>query len=214
MIETVVTFIEVHLIPLGPVGVIVAAFIEELIAPLPSPVVMLLSGFFFLDGLSGYDFWLTLVGAVALTYAIGVLLASFVWYGVARLAGKPAIDRFGRFVGVTWDQVEEIKAKMNNSHWDEWSLFILRVIPAVPSPAIALFCGAVRFNLISYSVITFVGVMIRASVFGSIGWYAGVQYQVYAEWISQWEKVITMVFLILVILFFGWWYFFRRAQKV
>ncbi len=207
MIETVINFIETYLVEYGVFGVALAGFFEELIAPLPSPVVMTASGFFFLEGVFSLSLVSSAILLVALPYAIGMLLASLIIYALGRFAGRPVIDRWGRFFGISWRDVERLQSRLKDSRIDEWSLFGLRIIPLVPSVAIALFCGFIRMNIFKYSIITLLGVMVRGVIFSLLGWYMGLQYLEYAEMISRFESLLML--LVAVVIFAFLVYFIR-----
>ncbi len=212
-IDQAITIIETYLTEWGVAGLLGGAFIEELIAPLPSPTVMTLSGFVFLQDLSGLSFWLTLIFGIAFIYATGMLAASLVWYFLARWAGGVVIDRWGRVLGITRGDMEKLQRRLDQTHLDESGLFFFRVIPVVPSAVVALFCGSIRFNIVNYCVITFIGVMVRASAFALIGWQAGEHYRKYALQIAKWEDVLFLSFLVAVLLIAVGWLLWRLYYK-
>ena len=87
---------------------------------------------------------------------------------------------------------EEIKKKLNKSQSDEFTLFILWFLPIIPSAAIAIFCGIVRYSLFKYILLGISGLFFRAIIIGLIGWQAGELYYVAAEQISLIENYILI----------------------
>jgi membrane protein DedA with SNARE-associated domain len=193
VIENLLIFLEQNIIPIGAGGVFLAGVIEEVIAPIPSALVMTAAGFLFVSGPVGADSIFKLILLVALPSAAGVTLGSLVVYGAAWWGGRALLDRWGRFLGLYWSDVEKLEAKLKESKKDEISVISARVIPIVPSVAISAFCGFIRMNLWKYLWITFLGMFIRAIILGSIGWQVGNVYHRYAEFISRLESLLFIV---------------------
>ena len=214
MIETIISFIEGVLVPFGALGVFAASFIEEVIAPIPSALVLLTSGFIFLHGVPlSFAFFSKLIFTIVIPASLGMTLGSLFIYGLGYVSGKPAILRFGRYLGVTWKDVETAENRLSGTSADEWGLFILRVIPVVPNVAIAAFCGLVRFSVSKYIVISVAGLSLRAFGLALVGALAGSFYDRYTEYLDQIEKIILVGFAILALAFIFILYA-RRRRKV
>src|SRR5438477_612068 len=82
---------------------------------------------------------------VVIPAAAGITLGSLMVYGIAYWAGKPALDKWGKWLGLGWKDVEAIQKKFSEKSFDEWGLFILRCIPILPSVAISAFSGLIRY---------------------------------------------------------------------
>jgi uncharacterized membrane protein YdjX (TVP38/TMEM64 family) len=78
---------------------------------------------------------------------VGVTIGSLLIYTLAYYLGKELIDRLGKYLGVSWENIEKAQSKFEESRSDEVVLFILRALPVVPSIAINVFCGFVRYDL-------------------------------------------------------------------
>jgi len=97
MIEYLVHFLQVYILPWGALGVFVASVIEEVIAPIPSALVMTMSGFLFVAGPISWNVVYSLIFKVAIPAALGVTLGSYVIYFAARFGGKFVIDKWGKY---------------------------------------------------------------------------------------------------------------------
>ncbi|MGM0628930.1 MAG: DedA family protein [Patescibacteria group bacterium] len=213
MIAGLVETLEVIIRSLGVWGVLAASFIEEIVAPLPSPVVMTTSGFFLLEGDLSLQFIFTLVFGVAIPYGVGVTLGSFFLYGIFRVFGEDAVRRWGSWFGISWSKVEDIKKKMDRSRWDEATLFFLRVIPIVPSAVLASVSGLIKMNFLKYTLITLIGVTLRACMFASLGWYLGEAYRKYAKTVGEIESIIGYGFLFLSLSFLIIMFIYTQARR-
>ena len=201
MTETFIHFVEANLVPLGAWGVFIASVIEEIIAPIPSAFVVASAGFFLLNSEISLYFFRDLFLIIAIPAAIGVALGSLVIFYIAYASGKPALTKWGKWLGLSWTDVEKTREKFSHTNKDEMALLIARTIPVIPSVAISAFCGLIRMNVWKYLVITFVGTIGRAAILGFIGAQAGALYYTYANSIGVFEDAFLIV-LALIIIFF------------
>ncbi len=204
MIDSALQFIELVLIPLGVFGVFMATFLEEVIAPIPSALVLTLAGFIFLQGPFSTDLLLKLIFVVVLPSALGVTIGSFFIYGIAYWSGKPVLEKWGKWLGLSWTDVEKIQTKFDGTKKDEIILFVLRTIPIIPSVAISAFFGLVRFNVKKYFILTFLGTCIRSFILGLVGWQVGALYHTYADKISHIEKYVFLGFGLAIFAFLAY----------
>jgi len=201
MIETLVTFLQENILPLGAGGVFLASVIEEVVAPIPSALVMALSGFLFVSGPINVWNILSLIFLVAVPAAFGVTLGSLFIYGVAWWGRKAALLKWGKWIGLSWNDIEVLKARLEKSKKDEKTIILARVIPIIPSVAISALCGFIQMRPFKYIRLTFLGMFIRAIILASLGWQVGNVYYRYVELISRFEKYILIIILILACIF-------------
>ncbi len=144
----------------------VGAFIEELIAPIPSPIVLTLSGSLAASQhrVMVYLLVLAIIGSVAKT------IGSVIIYIIADKAEDFFVDKFGRFFGVSHDDIEGIGKHLNNDWRDDVILTIIRSIPVMPSSPIAATCGLIKINMRTFIMSTFLGSIIRNLFFLYIGY--------------------------------------------
>jgi len=201
VIESAVTFLQMHVIPLGTLGVFLASFIEEVIAPIPSAVVVITAGFLFLSGPFSILLLKTSLLSIALPAAIGVTIGSLPFYYVSYYFGETAIRRWGKWFGFSWSSIEKIEKSFRYSYADEAILFGLRIFPIVPNVALNIFFGIVRMNIWRYLLFSFLGTYIRALILALIGWQVGALYYSYATLISSMENTLAIVILAAFIVF-------------
>jgi len=214
MIEKITSYIQPIVTEYGAIGVFLATLLEEIIAPIPSPLVPLMAGFFLLP--AGESF-LTIVRQVlfiiAFPVALGMTLGSLTVYGIGYWGGKPVIEKSKKWLGLSWGDVEKTRQKLIRGRADEITLFVLRVLPVVPGVAISGLCGMVRYHLKTFVIITFLGTFVRAAVLGIVGWYAGAMYVVYAGAISKIENYIFAILILLALFFVGRFIFLKKRRN-
>lgn len=193
MIQQIILIIETVVLPYGAAGVFAAAFLEEVIAPIPSALILTGSGFLFLGGDAlSFSAAAKLFYTVVLPSSLGITIGSLFVYFLAYAVGKPIIIRWGKFLGISWEKIEKAEQKFTRGYYDELTLFTMRAIPLVPSVAISAFCGLVRLKIKEYILFTFLGTLVRASLLGFLGWQVGSIYIVYAEYLQKIEKIVLL----------------------
>lgn len=203
-IENITSYIQPIITEFGPLGVFFATLLEEIIAPIPSPLVPLTAGFFLLPTNDWFvtTAWQALF-IIALPVAFGVTLGSIAVYSLGYLGGKSVIEKSKKWIGLSWEDVERTERKITKGRGDEITLFILRVLPIVPGVAISSLCGIVHYNIKTFVIITFFGSLVRATALGIVGWYVGSVYLAYIDAISKIEKYILIILIALIVFFVG-----------
>lgn len=127
-------------------GIAIAMFLENVFPPIPSEVIMGLTGMAVADGK------LTFAGAVA-AGTLGAVLGNWVWYWIGRAVGyarfKPLIDRYGRWLTLDWPEVEKIVNifKRFDRAIVFWARFLPQVRTMISLPAGMLVMSQLRFLL-------------------------------------------------------------------
>lgn len=202
MIDQFVQIAEASASAYGALGVFALAIFQEIFPPLPSTLVAMVSGFLFLGGaeISGAAFWNLFVG-VALPLSAGLTIGAMVIYGVVYALGRPAVERWGKYAGVSWADLEKLQSYMRRHVTDEWGLFIARALPLVPSVALNVFFGLVRWRPWMFATLTFFGTIIRALITGFIGWQVGNLYLAYASAIDRFQNIMLIAVVLVVALY-------------
>jgi len=204
MIQSFITFIEQVVIPYGALGVFFAEVIEEIIVPIPSALVLFTAGFVLLKDLVGFELLRNLIFVIAIPGALGLTLGSTFVYYLSYYGGKPFIEKYGRYLGISWQEILDFDEKMNKSVYDEYLFVFVRIIPIVPSSLITVFAGVTRMPIRKYLTLTFIGSIIKAAVYAYVGYQVGELYYVYAEKISKYESVGLSIIILVVASFFSY----------
>jgi membrane protein DedA with SNARE-associated domain len=214
MIQNLLNYLETLVISFGSVGIFWASFIEEFFAPIPSSIVMLSSGYAFMDGLVfnlSNLFYLYIT--VSIPVAMGIVAGSLIWYGLSYHYGEILVKRFGKYIGVSWSEIEKYQKKLEHTHVDEWALFSMRAIPILPSIVITIISGLMKVKLWTYITMTFLGTSIRATIIASVGWQLGKVYKKYAHFVDQFEKIGLILVIIIFITYVIKKKYFNKKDK-
>jgi membrane protein DedA with SNARE-associated domain len=192
-----------------PLFTVLAAFIEEVIAPIPSPLVMTLSGS--LAASQGHPF--TFLLFLALIGALSKTVGSWVVYLVSDKAEDVIIDKFGKFLGVSHKDTEGFGKYLNKGKRDDLVLFLLRAVPIIPTAPVSVVCGLLKVNIRTYLVSTFLGTIVRNMIYLYFGF---VSVGALESLNSNLDSLEKYGYLILFFLMFGmviWFYSKRRSGK-
>src|ERR671910_2439840 len=123
--DTVTAAVSSWIAEFGYPAIFVAALLENLFPPIPSEVIFPLVGFV------AYHNNLGIIHAIAmgLVGALGSTVGAIVIYYIAQRIGKPAILRFGKFVGV--GEKGLLKAESWFQRYGVIAVFSGRMAPAV-----------------------------------------------------------------------------------
>ncbi len=212
-IFTLIQSIEHAVLPMGAFGVFLAEIIEEIVAPIPSALVLLTAGFVFLKGAFSFALLTKLIFVVVIPGALGLTLGSLFVYYIFYYGGKIFIDAYGSFFGITWSEIVKFEEKMKGSAFDEYLFLSARIVPLVPSVVIAVYGGVTRMDIKKYILLTFVGSLIKAFILGLIGYKVGSVYSVYAQKIASVENAVLIGICICAVFFIGYRMYRKYTHK-
>ncbi len=146
---------------MGWPGVVLLMAVESASIPLPSELVMPLSGWMLIQA-KGLSPWYTLVAAFY--GALGNLLGSLAAYWLGAWGGRPLLERYGRYVLISRGDLE--RADRWFARYGNWAVFLSRLLPVVRT-FISFPAGVVRMPLLRFSLLT---------LLGSFPWSLGLAY--------------------------------------
>lgn len=182
--------------------------IEEIIAPIPSPFVMAAVGSAAFAQEKGFMalVWLAVLGAA------GKTLGAWVIYIIADKLEDVVIGKFGRFLGVSHQEVEGLGKHFSGGWKDDAILFVLRALPIVPSSPVSVVCGIIKINLRTFLVSTLTGNILRNLAYIYLG-YSGISaYQSLLSGLDSAESVVQIAIFFVLVALVGWVYY-KRHRK-
>jgi len=171
--------------------VFLGSIIEEILFPIPSPLIMTTAGVAAQQ--AGYSWFGFLI--LALFGAIGKTIASWAIYEFAEKSEDLILNRYGKYVGLSHARVEKIGSLFSKGLWDDAILFLLRVVPIVPTFLVSVVAGFIKVNRTTFLYTTFLGTIVRNLLFLYIGVYG---LQSYSYLSSQYKNSF-----LIILLFFG-----------
>jgi membrane protein DedA with SNARE-associated domain len=164
--------------------------IESVVIPLPSEIVLLLSGFNVSIGeFSFFSVW------VATT--IGSLVGAYFLYSIGYAVSKEGIEklvlRFGKFVGIKQRDVD-----VAFRWFDKYGTFVIffgRLIPLIRS-LVSIPAGLAKMSLARFSLLTAAG----SGIWNALWIYIGIQLEDRWREAESWAKYLDYAIYALVVL--------------
>lgn len=202
MLSSILTGLKGFIVIYGPWAVFGGSILEQVVTPIPSSVVVLGASFFLMKGVAlSVGSLQTMFFDISIPAALGVTLGSLLYYGISYKIGIPFVERAGKYLGVSVEDLEGVEKRVKESRYENLFLFTARCVPVIPSIAISLFCGLIRYNPRNYVLITFLGAIVQVSLLGIIGWQFGNFYLTISEGLSFIDNVILVVLVLVTVIF-------------
>lgn len=188
---------------------LVGTFVEEVIAPIPSPLMMTTAGS--IAALQGKAMSYLLV--LSVIGAIGKLFGAWILYFFADKAEDIVLGRFGKLLGVSHADVEKVGKHLNGGLRDDLILIVLRALPIIPSSVVSVGSGILKINLKTYLYTTFIGTIIRDFVFLYFGFVGVSAFEGYIKGFESVESMIQIAVAAVLLAFMGYMYYKRHKNK-
>lgn len=155
----------------GPLGFFIGSILGEIGFPIPTSVFPLAAGL--AVKLPSFEGLGSAVGLVLLPSILGTIAGALLLYAIAYYGGKPAIERWGKWLGVSWEKVEGVQRRLKGTNIDEALVFLSICLPFVPAGPLIVFAGIIRMNIRTYTLLVIgstlvrmVGIFLLSFVFG------------------------------------------------
>jgi len=181
--------------------------LEEILAPIPSPFVMTITGSIAKaqGHLLGYLIIVSLIGAA------GRVAGTTFLYFLADVAEDIVFGRFGSFLGVSHREIEQIGSRFNGTARDYLTLIFFRSIPVMPSSPISVVCGLVKLNYRVFAIGTAIGSVFRNLFFLYIGFTGLAATESFMEGFQSAETIAQILFVLA--LAGGFYYYYRKRER-
>jgi len=171
----------------GYLGVGFLMFLETIFPPIPSEVIMPVAG--------------VAAGQGRMTYALvvasgtgGAMLGNIFWYLAARALGiirlKPIVDRWGRWLTVTWPELERAERwfRVNGVFF----VFLGRMLPTIRS-LVSIPAGLLKMRFRSFVLASTIGTAGWTALLAGAGYKLGENYRDINEWLGPASNAILVV---------------------
>ena len=210
MFQGVIAWLEqtAQAVPLT-IFVMVGGLVEEILAPIPSPLVSTLAGSITATQDLGIPYLLWICALATLAKTVGAWL----FYVLGDRLEDLAVPRFGKYIGVNHEDLERFGEHFKGTWKDEMTLLVLRSIPVMPSTPISLVCGILKINLRTFFLATYVGFYIRNLTFMMLGYTGLAAVGSLMEGIDTAETVFKFVIVLAGVGVIGWLYWKRQNKR-
>jgi membrane protein DedA with SNARE-associated domain len=176
----------------GYLGVALWVAIESVIIPIPSELILPFAGFLVGEGIAiepitgePWQFWL-----VVLAGTLGATIGALVAYAIGAFGGRPLIERWGRYLGITpadLDRADDFFARHGQA-----ASFFGRMLPVIRS-LVSFAAGVARMPLLPFVIFTFLGSLPWTMLLVFAGVQLGANWEEVGAIVKQFEYAILAV---------------------
>jgi|SRR5690606_21464784 len=182
---------------LGYPGIVVLLVVETVFPPIPSEIILPLSGFLASEG----DFHVVILILFA---TFGSVLGSLILYAIGRTVSLPRLyrlfDRYGTYILSGPEDLR--KAEEWFARYGRWAVAIGRLVPVVRS-LISIPAGLAHMSVLEFCLLTALGSGIWNTLLIGAGWLLGSQWEDASEYTHNFEYIVIGALAIAVFAFVG-----------
>ncbi|MGH3156464.1 MAG: DedA family protein [Streptosporangiaceae bacterium] len=182
---------ETFLIHMGYAALILFGFLEACCIPMSSEVTFGFAGVLAGEGHLN----------LALVIVIGTLAelaGSYVSYTVGRVAERPVVERFGRYLLITKSDIDRTEHFL--SERGAWAIPLGRALPVVRAFT-SVGAGFARVPALRFGILSLIGTVIYATLISSIGYALGSAWQRIAGDLSLAGYLIAILVVAIIAIF-------------
>tara|TARA_B100000965_G_C19319050_1_gene637880 strand:+ start:63 stop:719 length:657 start_codon:yes stop_codon:yes gene_type:complete len=175
---------------IGYGAILLAMFLENIIPPIPSELIMPLGGFYVHQG--QLDFL-----PVVLAGLIGTVLGAFPWYGIGRLVNEERLEKWldknGRWIGINPHDLARSRKWFNR--YGVSLVFWGRLVPGIRT-LISVPAGVELMPITPFLIWTTAGSLIWTLFLTMTGFYLGDSYGNIEKWISPFSSIFKTIIIL------------------
>jgi len=200
LLSSILTSLESFILNNGAWTVFLGCIMEQIIVPIPASLIVVSTTVIILKGapISIDSLWILLV-KIAIPASLGITVGSLFYYYLAYKLEKPFIERTGKYLGVSMEDVAGAEKRFKDSRFDDLFIFLARCVPIIPCIVINIFCGLIRYDLKMYLITTFFGSLVQIFAWGLLAWLFGNIYLALEGSVSMLGNIVTLVIILLVL---------------
>ncbi|MDD5433326.1 MAG: DedA family protein [Candidatus Pacebacteria bacterium] len=178
--------------------VFLAMFLEGIVFPIPSEVILAFTGF--LVAQTTFSFSIAIIIS-----ALGSFLCALAYYLIGYFGFKPFILKYGKYVFLKQKDIEKTESFFTK-HGSK-AIFISRFIPIIRQLG-ALPAGGAKMNFNKFSLVTILGALIWNGIFIFLGYLLGENWPKLEQYTKYLDYIFLTAIIIAVIIFI-----YKRKRK-
>ena len=177
---------------IGYGAILVAMFLENLIPPIPSELIMPLGGFYVSQGQLAFL-------PVVLAGLIGTVIGALPWYAIGRLVNEERLEQWlaknGRWIGINPQELARSRKWFNK--YGVSLVFWGRLIPGIRT-LISVPAGVELMPITPFLIWTTSGSLIWSLFLTITGFYLGDSYANIEKWISPIASIFKIIIVFII----------------
>lgn len=189
----------------GYIGVFILVFLEYVIHPFPSEIILTFAGF--MTSQSELN-----IIIVCLLTILGAVLGALVLYSIGALIGEERLYKFihirGKYIGIKTQDLDKTIQWLDK--YGHWAIFLGRFIPIVRT-LISLPAGITKMNLPIFILLTAIGTGMWNIFLIMLGKMLGNHWHQILVYVGMYSKVFIVIIAIAVLYVLYLW--FKRIKE-
>ena len=177
---------------IGYGAILLAMFLENLIPPIPSELIMPLGGFYVYQG--QLDFL-----PVVLAGLIGTVIGALPWYGIGRIVNEERLEKWlkknGHWIGISPHELARSRKWFNR--YGVSLVFWGRLVPGIRT-LISVPAGVELMPITPFLLWTTAGSLIWTLFLTITGFYLGDSYRNIEKWMSPFSSIFKTIIILII----------------
>lgn len=184
----------------GYLAVFGLIFFENVFPPIPSELILPLSGFLVIQTSMELPF-------VIVAATIGSVVGAFVLYGIGRLLSQDRLESFFdtkpmRLLGFHSGDVAKAIGWFDRR--GQITVLLCRCIPVVRS-LISIPAGTAKMNVVRFTLYTLIGSAVWNTVLCSLGYAAGGAWETVTAQVEGFSDIVKVVIIVIAVIVIAFW---------
>jgi membrane protein DedA with SNARE-associated domain len=163
----------------GWFGVVVLLIFENSTGITPSEIILGLAGWMLI---AEHQLRASMIPIGGFYAAIGSMIGASITYWVARMGGRPLVDRFAHWVRIKPSQISQVEQLFQR--WGPGLVLVGRVVPGIRT-LINIPAGLARMNFPKFLMATFLGAYIWCTLLIGAGYLLGLEWPLISSYVKQ-----------------------------
>jgi len=190
--QTILSALQLIFDKFGWFGVFGLMIFENATGISPSEIILAFAGWMLIERHGLPSSFIPLAGVYA---GLGSAIGASITYWVARLGGRPLVDRLAQLFRIDMKYVENVECQCRK--WGAGIVLFGRVIPGVRT-LVSIPAGLVRIPFPKFFLATFAGAYVWCTILIGAGYALGHEWQLISEYIKTHLPLIFILGVLLV----------------
>lgn len=188
--QTIISALQQIFEQFGWLGVFGLMIFENATGITPSEIILAFAGWMLIER---HDISPTFIPLAGLYAGLGSAIGASITYWVARIGGRPMIERFARWFRIDLIYIERIEEQVKK--WGAGIVMFGRVLPGIRT-LVSIPAGLVRIPFPKFFLATFIGAYVWCTLLIGAGYVLGHEWMLISEYIkTHLPLVFTLGFL-------------------
>lgn len=185
--QTIISALQQIFEQFGWLGVFGLMIFENATGITPSEIILAFAGWMLIER---HDISPTFIPLAGLYAGLGSAIGASITYWVARIGGRPMIERFARWFRIDLIYIERIEEQVKK--WGAGIVMFGRVLPGIRT-LVSIPAGLVRIPFPKFFLATFIGAYVWCTLLIGAGYVLGHEWMLISEYIKTHLPLVFML---------------------